>query len=196
MRRVASALLVALLLLTACSGGDPDADGSEASERAREIEDLPPVRGEIEIDVEPLALDALPEAPEPGTGVAVVGERSYTFVVTFCDEAAAIGTGSGERVEVAWDVRDDGDHRVNVRTKDGDNWVRGGPAEADWDAATGTLRFAGAFVPFRATDGRDAQPGGVVLVCPDGGVGEATEAQGATEGATEAETETQAEEGE
>lgn len=162
MRAVSFAVAVALLVLTGCSGGDdPDTQGSEAAQEA------PPVRGEIEISVEPLAMDALPAVPETGTGVAVLGEKTYTFAVTFCDSTVRIGAGKGEGVEVNWDLHENGDHRVNVRTSaDKGNWVRGGPAEADWDTAARTVRFAGAFVPFRASDGDDARPGGIVVACP------------------------------
>lgn len=158
-RRIIVSLAVALTV-AGCSSGE----GRVESEPVREA---PPVRGEIDVAVEPLALDALPAAPEAGTGQALLGEETYSFVVTFCDDTRPIGEGQGDGVQVNWDIHEDGDHRVNIRTSDDDgNWVRGGPAEAQWDEATRTLRFAGAFVPFRATDGSQAQPGGVVLVCP------------------------------
>lgn len=155
------ATVTAVLALAGCSSGD---GGGRVESPQRQA---PPVRGEIEVAVEPLTLEELPEAPDEATGVALLGEETYSFVVTFCDEARPVGAGQGEGVEVNWDIHDDGDHRVNIRTSDDDgNWVRGGPAEAEWDEATRTLRFAGAFVPFRAEDGTQARPGGVVLVCP------------------------------
>lgn len=162
MRAVSFAVVAALLVLAGCSDGDdPETQRSEAAQEA------PPVRGEIQVSVEPLEMEALPAAPEAGTGVAVLGEKTYTFAVTFCDSSARIGAGKGEGVEVNWDLHENGDHRVNIRTSaDDGNWVRGGPAEGDWDTPARLVRFAGAFVPFRATDGDDARPGGIVVTCP------------------------------
>lgn len=160
MRRGIIVPLAAVLVATGCSGGDGPVQSEDV--------EAPPVRGEIEVSVEPMSLDQLPAVPEAGTGVAVLGEKTHDFAVTFCDDASPIGMGQGDGVEVNWDIREaDGDHRVSVKTSQDDgNWVRGGPAEAEWDAEARVVRFAGAFVPFRAEDGSEAVAGGVVLACP------------------------------
>jgi len=167
MRAVLLAVLLTALALTGCSGGDDPATGPGADPASPR-----PVRGDIKVDIDPWTLadldDAVTDAPEAGTGVALLGDKAYTFAATFCDPNAPIGSGEGEGMTVAWDIRpDDGDHRASIRILKGDvRWVRADTAEAEWDAETRTLRFAGAFVPFRAEDGKDAVTGGLVLVCP------------------------------
>lgn len=167
MRAVLLAVLVTALALTGCSGGDDPAISPGADPASPR-----PVRGDIEVDIDPLTLadldDLVTDAPEAGTGVALLGDKTYTFAATFCDANTPVGSGEGEGMTVAWDIRpDDDDHRVAIRILKGDaRWVRADTAEAEWDPETRTLRFAGAFVPFRAEDGKDAVTGGLVLVCP------------------------------
>jgi hypothetical protein len=170
LRKTLIATLLAALALTGCSG-DKETAGENADSNGHSESASPapgrPVRGEIEVAIQPLALAALPAAPAAGEGRAMLGDKSYSFAVTFCDEASPIGTGEGEGVAVAWDIREDGDHRASIKLTEGDaRWVRAGAAEADWDPETRTLRYGGTFVPFRAEDGSKAQPGGFVLVCP------------------------------
>ena len=168
LRKTLIAMLLAALALTGCGGRDADKAGDKADHTASESpQPSRPVRGEIEVAVEPLALSALPAAPAAGEGRAILGGKTYSFATTFCDDAAPIGTGEGEGVSVAWDIREDGDHRASIKLTEGDaRWVRAGAAEADWDPETRTLRYGGTFVPFRAEDGSKAQAGGFVLVCP------------------------------
>jgi hypothetical protein len=172
MRALLIAVLAAGLLLAGCSGEDEVEGDDRAAERddadAEQAETAPRrVRGEIDVAVEPLTLDELPETPEPGFGRAVLGDRVVDFAVTFCDGEQPIGTGEGEGVEVAWDIREeDDDHRVAVRLEGGEErFVRAGPAEAEVDAEAGVVRFAGAFVPFQSDDGDEAVRGGFVAVC-------------------------------
>lgn len=170
LRKMLIAMLLAALALTGCSGdGDKADENAEQNGHSEGASPKPerPVRGDIEVAVEPLALSALPAAPAAGEGRALLGEKTYSFAVTFCDDASPIGTGEGEGVAVAWDIREDGDHRASIKLTEGDSrWVRAGAAEAEWDPETRTLRYGGAFVPFRAADGSKAQAGGFVLVCP------------------------------
>lgn len=168
LRKMLIAMLLSAVALTGCSGGGDEPEGQEGEPAASEsAAPSRPVRGEIEVGVEPLALDALPAAPAAGEGRAMLGDKTYSFAVTFCDEASPIGTGEGEGVSVAWDIREDGDHRASIKLMPDDaRWVRAGAAEADWNPETRTLRYGGTFVPFQATDGSKAQAGGFVLVCP------------------------------
>jgi hypothetical protein len=170
LRKMLVTMLLAALALTGCRGDEKTAgengDHTGHTESASPQPDRP-VRGEIEVEVAPLALSALPAAPPAGEGRALLGERTYSFAVTFCDEASPIGTGEGEGLTVAWDIREDGDHRASIKLTEGDaRWVRAGAAEAEWNPETRTLRYGGVFVPFRATEGSKAQAGGFVLVCP------------------------------
>lgn len=170
MRKLLLLVLGLALAVTACNGDDPTVENQETADPApgdTEVATPRPRPADIEIAVEPMALDELPEPPAAGSGIVVVDGEELPFTVEFCSPDRPIGTGEGEGYRVAWDLRDDGDHRVSVRwTEDEDRrLVRGGPASADWDARV--VRFAGAFIPFRADDGDDAVPGGLIVHCAE-----------------------------
>lgn len=173
MRKLLVLILGLALVATACSGDGPDvAEDGENGEPIgtdTEVATPRPRPGDIELAIDPMTLDDLPATPQPGSGIVVVDGEELTFAVEFCSPDRPIGTGEGDGYRVAWDLRDDGDHRVSVRWTDDEDrrLVRGGPASADWDVTV--VRFAGAFIPFRADDGADAVPGGLIVSCPEGG---------------------------
>lgn len=181
--RTAALVVVTLFVVSACDGNDDPTitNGDEAGEGEQaegegegdpgEPSPSPQRRrepGDREIAVEPLTLEELPDPPDTAaTGILVFDGEELEFAVEFCSDDQPIGNGEGEGVRVAWDLDAEGDrHRAAVRMLDDDaRFTRAGPAEMEQEGRT--VRFAGAFLPFRETDPEQAVAGGFVAVCPE-----------------------------